>query len=117
MPTIVIGIPSVVIRNAHFIFAACVSPKLRNIFQGLDLYFNHLKIDIHVIYIFSREKCRFNEVGIQEFILHRGSPGARITYWTQRKFSSQGSVNSPIAAKITTVIKKHVLEKGNCNSN
>jgi hypothetical protein len=30
---------------------ACVSPKLRNIFQGLDLYFNHLKIDIHVIYL------------------------------------------------------------------
>jgi hypothetical protein len=32
---------------------ACVSPKLRNIFQGLDLYFNHLKIDIHVIYYLS----------------------------------------------------------------
>jgi hypothetical protein len=31
--------------------AACVSPKLRNIFQGLDLYLNHRKIDIHIIYI------------------------------------------------------------------
>jgi sRNA-binding regulator protein Hfq len=31
---------------------ACVSPKLRNIFQDLDLYFNHLKINTHVIYIF-----------------------------------------------------------------